>query len=167
MSQFPRAQSVLGLFPRWKTTPDLLKFAETLLGGYPEDEVQNAVRAHRLARGKAEDPDLDAIERWLRDRKYASVREEKAQAAAPKPDVWTPTDREWVSMMESWRCDYRQANPENPARWIAESFAVAARDLAKFGIKDPSCSRMFLRRIARDCGAKIGGSDVADAKGAA
>ena len=153
---FDRAEALMGLFPRWKTTPDLLAFAEELLGGFPVHEVKAAARTHRLDRGKADDPDLNAIERWLRDRRCEQVREQKTQAAAPRPDVWTPEDREWCAMMESWRADFREAKPDNAARWVLESMAVAVRDLAKFGMTDKGTARLFLRRIARDCGAKIG-----------
>lgn len=157
---FERAESLMGLFPRWKTTPELLKFTEELLGGHPLAEVQAAVRAHRLERGKADDPDLNVIERWLRNRKCEAIREKQQQAAAPRPDVWTPEDREWCAMMDSWRADFREAKPANALKWVSDAFGAAARDLAKFGITHPYQTRRFLRKIARDCGARIGGADA-------
>ena len=162
-----RAQALIGLFPRWKTTPELLKFAEELLGAHPLAEVQAAARTHRLNRGKADDPDLKDVEAWLRNRKCEVVREQKQQAAAPAPDVWTEEDRQWCAMMDCWRADYRDAKPANALKWVSDAFGAAARDLAKFGITHPDQTRRFLRKIARDCGGNVGGSDIEAVKGAA
>lgn len=164
---FERAETLMSLFPRWKTTPELLKFTEELLGAHPLAEVQAAARAHRLTRGKADDPDLRDVEAWLRNRKCDAIRERQQQAAAPKPDVWTQDDREWCAMMESWRADYREAKPTNALKWVSDAFGAAARDLAKFGITHPDQTRRFLRKIARDCGGNVGGSDAEAVRGAA
>lgn len=161
------AQAVSVLFPRWKTTAELLKFWDEVLRAFPIEDVRAAAKAHRINRGKADDPDLREVEFWCKNRRTEQVLTQKQQTAAPRPDVWTEEDRQWCAMMELWRADFREAKPANPLKWVSDAFGAAARDLAKFRITDPNSVRGFLRRIARDCGAKIGGSDVEAMKGAA
>jgi hypothetical protein len=154
------AQAVSVLFPRWKTTAELLKFWDEVLRVFPLEDVRAAAKAHRINRGKADDPDLKDVEMWCRNRRTEKVVTQKHQAAAPKPDVWTEEDRQWCAMMDLWRADFREANPSNALQWVSDAFGAAARDLAKFKITDPNSVRGFLRRIARDCGAKIAGTDT-------
>jgi hypothetical protein len=150
-----RAEAVAVLFPRWKTNLDLLKFWDDVLRVFPLEDVRAAARAHRINRGKADDPDLREVEAWCKNRRTEHVVA-KRHATGPKPDVVTEEDRQWVAMMDLWRADYREAKPANPGKWVSDAIGPMTRDLVKFNLGSPGNARLVLRRIARECGAKLG-----------
>ncbi|MBX3380915.1 MAG: hypothetical protein KF805_12555 [Phycisphaeraceae bacterium] len=157
-----RFEAMLGIFPRWKTTPELAELVERTLKNYTPEQVKYAAGQQRLER-KSEDPDIGAIKSRLagvrvgdKGDKYHAAGRSQADEYNNRP--YTDDDRRWDALCESWRSDLKtamQAPDFTPTGWARSAYPLFRRDIADFGHTSKSFATAYLCRIARDCGVRL------------
>lgn len=155
-----RYESILGLFPRWKATPEIAALVERSLQDFTAEQVRLAAGQHRLER-RGDDPDLGELVRRLKgtgSRHAVQTQDPREQLAAYNSRPNTPQDDRWDALCDSWRADLRVAMTQpgfTPSEWARGAYPLFVRDIAAFGHTSKSFATAYLVRLARDCGVRL------------
>lgn len=164
-----RFEAILGVFPRWKVTPDLARLCETQFAKFSAEQVRLAAGQHRLER-KGDDPDLGGLLSRLKGtgtRHAVQQLDAKAQLEAYNNRPYTEEDIRWDQLCDSWRADLRTAKSQpgfTPDGWARTAYPFFRRDIAEFGHESKTFATAYLVKLARDCDVKLnpkGGSEAA------
>jgi hypothetical protein len=157
-----RFEAILGVFPRWKTTPELADLVERSLAHYSPDQVKYAAGQQRLER-KSDDPDIGGLKNRLAGTRHVQTGNQYHVAGKAQADEYnnrpnTPEEDRWDQLCDSWRADLKQAKAApgfTPDGWARTAYPLFRRDIAEFGHTSKTFATAYLVRIAHQCGVKL------------